>query len=846
MHPNALCRSGILLGCLLIVACGGGSDAAPEPEPDPPAAPQVSIDAPSMVEGDSSQESLTFTVTLSEPAPIAASLHYATQDDTATAGEDYTAADGTLGFAAGESSKAIRVDVLGDTTDENNEQFTLLLDQPSGLTLAGNSTFGTIEDDDTVPDSGLAQRPSNSTCLAGDAPTTVTGIDTQLAFPNLPALVEPVALVQAPGNTSNWYVVEKDGRVRHFANTADVSSYTTVIDIDARVDSSANESGLLGIAFHPDFATNGEVYLSYTADGGSGPFVSRISRFASSDGGLTFDPASEEILLTLEQPYDNHNGGNILFGPDGYLYIGFGDGGSGGDPGDRAQNTRNLFGSVLRIDVDNGSPYSSPTDNPFGPNPLCNDGEGTANCPEIYAWGFRNPWRWNFDAATGDLWVGDVGQDAWEEVDIVELGGNYGWRCREGAHDYNTSGVCPGGLIDPIIEYSHSEGFSITGGYVYRGSDIPELIGRYVFGDLNGRIFADTLTVGGTAKYELLLDTSSTIVSFAEDENGELLFLDYADDVIRRIVPAGGTSGGSVANLLSETGCVDPADPTRPAPGLIPYDPIVEFWSDGATKERWYALPDGATVDITADGDWLFPTGSVLVKNFRLAGELIETRLFVRHTSGEWAGYTYEWNSAGTDATRVVGGKGRDIGGQTWVYPSESDCLRCHTKAAGNTLGLENAQLNSAFTYPSTGITANQLLTADAIGVLSVPLSDAPENLPHLLGDSVNTEASARAYLHANCANCHRPGVPQVSSSMDLRFATAFADTQTCNVLPQSGDLGIPDARIIVPGDATRSLLAVRPNRRDAHGMPPLASTIVDGTGVALLNGWIETLAGCP
>ena len=842
----------VLLGSLLLAACGGGdgSDSGPGPDPDPdpdpdPTLPQASIDAPAMAEGDSGTAAMVFTVTLSEAAPAAASLHYATQDDTATAGEDYTAAEGTLSFAAGESSKTISVDIIGDTVDENDEQFVLLLDEPSGLTLATSSVRGTIEDDDTAPGSGLAERPSNATCLAGDPPTTVTGIATEPAFPDLPELEEATALVQAPGDTGHWYVLEKEGRVLRFTNSPGASGFELVANIESRVFSDSSESGLLGIAFHPDFAANGEVYLSYTANSSSSASESRISRFTSPDDGATLDTGSEEVLLTLDQPFTNHNGGNIAFGPGGYLYIGFGDGGSSRDPGDRAQNTRNLFGSILRIDVDNGSPYSTPADNPFAMNALCNDGTGAISCPEIYAWGFRNPWRWSFDAATGELWVGDVGQGDWEEVDMVELGGNYGWRCREGAHEHDTSGVCPPNLIDPVIEYENDEeGISVTGGYVYRGSDIPELVGRYVFGDLNGKIFADTLAGGGAQKYEVLLSTGGAIVSFAEDADGELLYIDYAGGDIRRIVPAGGSSSGGPATLLSNTGCVDPSDPTLPAPGLIPYEPIVGFWSDGADKERWYALPDAGTVDVAADGDWLFPIGSVLVKNFRLAGELVETRLFMRHSDGDWAGYTYEWNEAGTEAVRVIGGKVRDVGGQSWVYPSESDCMLCHTAAAGYTLGLEHAQLNSTMTYPSTGIAANQLVTADAIDVLSAPLPDTPDALPRLPGASAGLEDRARAYLHANCANCHRPGTA-VPSDMDLRFATDFAETDTCNVVPQD-DLGIPDARIVAPGDAVRSVLAVRPDRRDSTGMPPLASTVVDGAGVQLLVDWIESLGACP
>lgn len=835
------CRTGLLLGVLFIASCSGGEYTTSDENP-PPTVPSASIDSPAAEEGDTGTAAVTFTISLSAAAPAAGSIRFATADGAAVAGEDYVAAQDTVAFAAGDTSMTIDVEVIGDELDESNESFTLQLSDASGATLATATTQATIEDDDG-PVSGLPQRPANPTCLAGDAPATVTGIDTEPAFPDLPAIEQPVALRQAPGDTSHWYVVEKAGRVRRFANAPDVDTYTSFVDIVAQVNSGPSEAGLLGIAFHPDFATNGEVYLSYT----TGNLVSHISRFTSLDGGQTLDPESEELLLTLDQPFDNHNGGNILFGPDGFLYIGFGDGGSGGDPGDRAQNTGTLYGSLLRIDVDNGSPYGIPGDNPFAPNALCSDGTGTEpmSCPEIYAWGFRNPWRFSFDSATGELWVGDVGQNAWEEVDTVELGGNYGWRCREGAHDFNTSGVCPSGLIDPVIEYSHGVGISITGGYVYRGDDIPELTGRYVFADLNGKIFADTLAAGGAERFETLLETGGAIVSFAEDENGELMFLDYGANVVRRIVPAGGSSTGAVADLLSDTGCVDPADATQPAAGLIPYEPLVSFWSDGALKERWYALPDSATVDVAADGDWQFPPGSVMVKNFRLAGELIETRLFMRHTNGDWAGYTYEWNDTGTDATRVVGGKTKDLGGQTWIYPSETECLGCHTQVAGFTLGLEHAQQNSDFTYGSTGITANQLVTADEIGVLSAPLGDTPENLPRLLDTVPSQEDLARAYLHTNCANCHRPSGP-TPSNMDLRFSTAFDATGTCDVEPVSGDLGIPDARIVALGDATHSILVVRPNRRDAFGMPPLGTNVVDGDGVQLLTGWVDSLSGCP
>ena len=705
---------------------------------------------------------------------------------------------------------------------------------------------------------GLYVRPSNTACIAPDQPTNNAAIAAAPAFPSLPPLAKPLALLQAPGDASQWYVVEQDGRVFRFDNSPTVSTVSTFIDIrgpggPVDVDSSFAESGLLGMAFHPDYANNGEVFLSYTVSGS--PLTSRISRFTTSDG-LALDPNSEDVLLSLPQPADSHNGGHIVFGPDGFLYAAFGDGGLTGDPGDRVQNTSNLFGSMIRIDVDGGTPYGIPATNPNVGNALCNAGIGTAPCPEIYAWGFRNPWRWSFDSSTGELWLGDVGQFLWEEIDIVERNGNYGWRCREGAHDFDTTGNCPAGLIDPVIEYDHSVGLSVTGGFVYRGTAIPELIGRYVFADFTFRkFFASTTDGQGNYGFEVLLETGFLIPSLAEDENGELFFLRYAgvSGDIRKIVPSTGSSVNTIPDQLSATGCVNSANAAEPASGLIPYEINVPFWSDGAEKERFYSIPDETTIDVDANGDWLFPIGTVLMKNFRLNDELIETRLFMRHTNGQWGGYTYEWNQAGTDATRVVGGKVKQVQGQTWIYPSESQCMNCHTQTANFSLGLEHAQLNRDLKYPATGITANQLGTAENIGLLTSPLIDDPENLPRLY-DLTNPaipppagdeEIASRAYLHSNCSGCHRPLGP-TQSDMDLRFDTALASASVCGVDPSLGDLGVPNAKLVAPGNSAESIIPNRMNRRDAHGMPPLASAIVDSAGVTLINQWIDSLTGCP
>ncbi len=626
-------------------------------------------------------------------------------------------------------------------------------------------------------------------------------------------------------------------------------SATVFVDIRGRV-LSGGEQGLLGMAFHPDFAANGEVFLSYTA---SSPRRSVLSRFTSLDGGQTLSASSEEVLLTVDQPFSNHNGGHIAFGPDGLLYYGLGDGGSGGDPDNNAQTTTNLLGTVVRIDVDGPPPYGIPADNPFAANPRCATGTGTAPCPEIYAFGLRNPWRWSFDRATGDLWLGDVGQGSWEEIDRVERRGNYGWRFREGAHCFNPSSNCPttgaGGepLVDPVAEYGRSLGASVTGGYVYRGGAAPALAGRYLFGDfVSGRLFAYEPGPTPDASRVQLAQTGLAIASFGEGNDGELYVVDYGGGLYR-IEQTGGGVNDTVPDDLADTGCVSAADPRQPAAGLIPYAPNAPFWSDGAAKERWLALPDGTTITIGSDGDFEFPNGSVLMKNFRVQGQLVETRLFMRHPDGVWAGYTWRWNGAQTAATRVRGGATVNLPGEDWSIPSEAQCLQCHTQGAGRSLGLEVAQLNGSLTYAATGRTANQLTTLDEIGLfaprLSPPAAQQPA-LPDPFGTSGTLDGRARAYLHTNCANCHRPG-GSTPSPMDLRSATALAATNACNATPQAGDLGIAGALIIAPGDADRSVLVLRMDRRDAAGMPPVASHVVDAQGVALIRDWIAALAGC-
>ena len=699
------------------------------------------------------------------------------------------------------------------------------------------------------PSGGLDARPSNLTCVAPplDAGGGAT-IQVQRAFPTL-TFNQPLAMLQAPGDDTRWFVVQKGGIVRVFTAAPNVTTASNFISLAVNANF---EGGLLGMAFHPEWATNRHVFLSFTE---GTPMVSVVARFTSNDNGFTLDPTSRVEILRVNQPFDNHNGGQIAFGPDGFLYLGLGDGGSGGDPLGSAQDTTDLLGSFLRLDVNtSGAPYEIPVDNPFAGSAMCGpDHNVQANtCPELYAWGFRNPWRFSFDSATGDLWVGDVGQGTFEEIDRVERGGNYGWDCREGTDAFGSPAASCStatGLIDPVHQYGRSLGFSVTGGYVYRGSELPALVGRYLFADYgSGRIWRLVPTAGSAFTAEELRDTSLSIASFGQGNDGELYVVDIAGGGLYKIVDGGGASPVSpVPTQLSATGCVNVANPAQPASGLIPYEPAAPFWSDDTAKERWLALPNSTSIGVAADGDFEFPNGTVLMKHFRLNGALVETRLFMRHLDGDWAGYSYEWNAQRSDATLVQGGKTVAVGSQSWIFPSGNDCLTCHTAAAGFALGLEAAQLNHDFTYAGTGRTANQLRTLDAITLFATPFGDPALRpaMPDPFDAAAPLAERARAYLHTNCAQCHRAGGP-TPSSMDLRYATLLSSTNACGVPPQSGDVGLgAGAQIIAPGDASNSVLVERMGRRDANAMPPLASNLVDTDGIALLRQWIDGLATC-
>lgn len=345
----------------------------------------------------------------------------------------------------------------------------------------------------------------------------------------LSGLQRPVNLGNAGDGSGRLLILEQRGVIRVVLN--DQVLATPFLDIHERVGSSGNEQGLLGIAFHPDFKDNGYFFVDYTDLSGN----TTISRFSATVGApadnQTADPASEQIILQIKQPYPNHNGGQILFGPDGMLWIGMGDGGSQGDPNGNGQSLQTLLGKILRIDVDHGSPYAIPADNPFA------SGGGL---PEIWAYGLRNPWGMKFDPQTGDLYIADAGQDKWEEIDYLPAGfsaipANFGWNLLEGNHAYKGNPQTPPDhYVAPVFEYDHSQGCVVSGGDIYRGKMLPEFYGVYLFGDYcSGTIWGLVHTGDQGWKAVLLFHTSAQISSFGSDEQGNLYFLDLRGTLYR-------------------------------------------------------------------------------------------------------------------------------------------------------------------------------------------------------------------------------------------------------------------------------------------------------------------------
>jgi uncharacterized repeat protein (TIGR03806 family) len=672
-----------------------------------------------------------------------------------------------------------------------------------------------------------------------EVPEPAVAVELVRAFPRL-RFERPVLVTGAQDGTDRLFVVEQDGVIRVFDQEEDPASSTVFLDLRSKVCRKFNEEGLLGLAFHPNYAENGTFFVHYSS--ADPDEVGVVARFqVDPEDPNRADPASEQVVLTQPQPWRNHNGGMIAFGPDGYLYISFGDGGSGGDPQGNGQDPTNWMGSILRIDVDaQGAPYEVPADNPF------TDDERFA--PETWAFGLRNVWRFSFDRETGDLWAGDVGQNRIEEVDLIVRGGNYGWRRWEADQVFDEgTELYAGEAIPPIATYPRSEGISITGGVVYRGARYPGIRGAYFYADYaTGNLWRITPDGVGGWENALAARTGRSISSFGEDDEGEVFVCSF-DGGLYRLVPSAAPHAhlASWPRRLSETGLYQMGDEPAPAETLTRYEVNAPFWSDGADKDRFVHLPEGAALSITPEGTWEVPVGATIVKSFSAPGrrggrQLLETRLIKRIESG-WEAATYLWQ--GDDARLLPQGRQFErytrAGVTTWHAPSSAECSTCHVESAGFALGLETSQLNRT---DATG--RNQIERWLAEGVAVAPegvdwRTVAPRCDPHDEGAPLADRA--RSWLDTNCAMCHRPNGTG-NAAIDLRLGTPLEETGLVNGLPGQGDFGLEDARLVAPGSPERSVLLHRVTTLGDGRMPNLGSHVVDAEGAALLEDWIRSL----
>lgn len=698
------------------------------------------------------------------------------------------------------------------------------------------------------------ERPAATRCRAPRIPPAFHLTD---AFPGN-TFDRPIAVTREGDKVDPsggaYLVAEQSGKIRRLSTTLsrDSSRPSTTkaswssmvfLDVGPRLSVSTGEGGLIGLSPSPDFDATGEVFLTYL--GGSLPdqITTVIARVQSSRDTHVADPTSLEAVLTLERGTEQgHNGGHLAFGPDRLLYIAVGDGTWETLNQNRAQQTDSLFGKILRIDPLGARPYQSPADNPFA----------GAGQPEVYAYGFRNPWSFSFDDR-GRLWVGDVGYARWEEVNLVEKGANYGWPIREGRHCLRTTPCDTEGKTDPLFEYPHIDGLSISGGYVYRGSAISSLRAKYVFGDfITGRVWS--LDPDNPLKTELVIDTGMNITGFAEDYAGELLVIDYSGHIWR--LEESTSTETVVAPTLASLDCLSPpsANPaTQMATGLIPYEVIAPLWADDLDKKRWFAIPNDAVIRVTDDGAFDLPVGTLLLKELSYNGRRIETRMFTRDQDLGWTGYTFEWSSDQTDAVLLTDGKTLTVDGYgDWTIPSRAQCLGCHTTLMGRVLGFEAAQLDrSRATDAATSAgerLENQLEWMQRVHLLDRPVERvamkiAPLTDPYRADPAATLEARARSYLHANCSFCHRPYGPG-QGEIDLRATVSLDEMHVLCRHPTTSNVETNDV-VIAPGDPARSMLTQRMAGLAGPRMPPLGSSRVDVRALDVVSSWVASIPSC-
>ena len=748
---------------------------------------------------------------------------------------------------------------------------------------------------------GLTNRPSVGAFLNGVMPEVAPRISGNwsavVAFTNL-FFTNSVGLTAVPG-TNELCVCEREGRVWAFANSPGTTEKKLVLDISNQCQG-WDDSGLLGIAFHPGFATNHFMFVYYTwvkpgnvtgsptsrpVPNLSDTYHDRLERYTLDANGVAI-PDSVTIFVDLTNQTVWHHGGGIFFHPtNGFLYWTDGD----NSVGDNDQTIdKSLYSGVFRVDVDchgghvsHASPrqptggftgnYFIPNDNPF---------VGQSNVlEEFFCLGLRSPHRMTYDAPSGKIFIGDVGESAREEIDVIEPGEsglNFQWNRCEGNLGKMAApfiGISRG----PVLDYPHSDGRAVIGGYVYRGREFAhDLGGKYIFGDnvLRTVWALDETTTPFKKTLLCVLPKGSGpnagtdytgLSSFGTDADGEL-YLCQMSSIGGRIykLQRGGPPPPSkvLPKQLSQTGAFADLAALSPTNYLIPYAPNSPFWSDGSTKSRWFALPTNSVIGFTATGEWAFPAGTVFVKHFDLPVDetnpkilrRLETRLLVCDTNGTVYGASYKWRVDHNDADLISVGTNEDIEIKTatgtrtqrWFYPGRQDCITCHTTISGGVLGANTRQLNGDFKYPN-GVTDNQLRTLNHLALFNTSLDEKKIfRLPKLAAVTdphASPNLRIRSYLDANCAMCHRPG--GAGAFFDARFDTPLAKQNLING-PVQNPLGITGAKVIAPGDTNKSILFRRLSLTGENQMPPLAKNVVDEKAVAVFAKWINALHVAP
>ena len=691
-------------------------------------------------------------------------------------------------------------------------------------------------------DAGTPRVPWSNTRLVG-TPEPPPPFRAVPVYPQLKP-THPVAATREPGAErilylENYGYDELRGVLRRFHATPEVTEAEVLLELKEHVYS---------LTFHPDFRRNRFLYLGVNGPGDGGKKHTRIVRY-------TFDAEAKRVLpgsrfILIEWPSNGHNGGDCAFGWDGMMYVTSGDGTSAMDGDNIGQNLSSMRAKVLRIDLDGapaGKPYIVPADNPFVTL--------TNARPETWAYGLRNPWRITSDSESGQIWVGENGQDLREYAHLLGRGENYGWSAYEGSRPmFKDRLKGPSPFTPPTIEHDHGEYRSLTGGIVYRGRAHPELTGAYIYGDYStGRIGAMRHDGNKVLWQRELADSPLAIVGFGVDVDGETLVVDYNGGFYRLSPQVEAPNAVPFARKLSETGLFSDVVAEKPAPGAVPYEINHPGWHDGAKSKHWLGAPAETRLRASEGGQWEVDNGVALVQTLALdtsnGPRRVETRVSLKREN-DWAGYTYVWNDAQTDA-ELAPAKGFRItlnlseGPRSWLVPSRSDCLVCHSRAANFALSLNTRQLNRPVTDAPA---VNQLVRLDQQDLIRSESSswianklEAAPRFPSLTDTNAALEARARAYLAVNCAHCHvHEGGG--NSVMDMAATTALKSTRLIDQIPQHGTFNLKDARIIAPGAPTHSVLVSRSALRLPGQMPPLGSIRPDPEGTRLLVEWISSL----